>query len=120
MLINFFTNFNTQPKTKNKEMGKNVVGQEKVKGKEKEKTVESITVMSSRELGYPLPQYVSHDGVVELVRLVVMLDRVTDIKIQMRPFWAGDPWTRHINKENILEVLNEQWLSACNLTFYIR
>ncbi|KAL6550437.1 hypothetical protein OROMI_020925 [Orobanche minor] len=70
--------------------------------------LESIADVSSRQLGYPLPQDVSHDGVVELVRLVVMFDRVTDIEIEMGSFWDGDPWTEHIHKEQVLEVLNEQ------------
>ncbi|KAL6518119.1 hypothetical protein OROMI_033820 [Orobanche minor] len=82
------------------------MAQEKVK--DKEKTVESIADVSSRQLGYPLPQDVSHDGVVELVRLAVMFDRVTDIEIEMGSFWDGDPWTEHIHKEQVLEVLNEQ------------
>ncbi|KAL6557058.1 hypothetical protein OROHE_006934 [Orobanche hederae] len=84
------------PKTKNKEKIKDLMAQEKVK--DKEKTVESIADVSSRQLGYPLPQDVSHDGVVELVRLAMMFDRVTDIEIEMDSFWDGDPWTEHIHK----------------------
>ncbi|KAL6544392.1 hypothetical protein OROMI_023254 [Orobanche minor] len=37
-----------------------------------------------------------------------MFDRVTDIEIEMGSFWDGDPWTEHIHKEQVLEVLNEQ------------
>ncbi|KAK1403736.1 hypothetical protein POM88_003341 [Heracleum sosnowskyi] len=112
----------TTSKPKNKEKGKCGIGQEKVKDKEneKEKTLESTGVVSSRQLGYPLSQDVCHDGVVELVRVAIVFDRVTDIHLEMGPFWDGDPWTDHINKENVLEVLNEQWLSASSLTFYIR
>ncbi|KAK1371528.1 hypothetical protein POM88_037620 [Heracleum sosnowskyi] len=101
------------------EKNKNAIRQEKVKDKEKEKAVES-TGVSSKQLGYPLPQDVSHDGVLELVRVAVMLDRVTDLEIEMGPFWDGGPWTEHINKENVLEVPNEQWLSASTLALYIR
>lgn len=110
----------TPPKT-NKEKNINASDREKDKDKEKEKTLESITGASSKQLGYPLTGDVSHDGtVLELVRLVVKYDRVTDIEVEMGPFWDGDPWTEHINKENVLEVLNEQWLSASSLAFYIR
>ncbi|KAL6582206.1 hypothetical protein OROMI_006220 [Orobanche minor] len=44
----------------------------------------------------------------ELVRLAVMFDRVTDIEIEMGSFRDGDPWTEHIHKEQVLEVMNEQ------------
>ncbi|XP_074363752.1 uncharacterized protein LOC141704410 isoform X2 [Apium graveolens] len=84
----------TPPKILNKEKYRErvkQVGQEKVKDKEREKTVESIAAVSSKQL-----------------------------EIEMGPFWDGDPWTEHISKENVLEVLNEQWLSASSLTFYIR
>ncbi|KAK1360602.1 hypothetical protein POM88_045076 [Heracleum sosnowskyi] len=108
-----------QEQGKNVEKNKNAIRQEKLKDKEKEKIVES-TGVSSKQLGYPLPQDVSHDGVSELVRVAVMLDRVNDLEIEMGPFWDGNPWTEHINKENVLEVLNEQWLSASSLAFYIR
>lgn len=116
----YFPNFQTWSKFKNKEKSKNVIGQEKLKEKQKEKTVESIGVVSSKQLGYPLPQDVCHDGVLEMVRLAIVFGRVTDIQIEMGPYWDGDPWTEHINTENILEVLNEQWLSASSLAFYIR
>ncbi|KAK1377417.1 hypothetical protein POM88_024161 [Heracleum sosnowskyi] len=63
-------NLEIPPKTKNKEKNveknKNAIRQEKVKDKEKQKLVES-TGVSSKQLGYPLPQDVSHDGVSELV-----------------------------------------------------
>ncbi|KAK1399225.1 hypothetical protein POM88_009088 [Heracleum sosnowskyi] len=109
--LNFFLLLSRQrQKPKNKEKGKCGIGQEKVKDKEneKEKTLESTGVVSSRQLGYPLSQDVCHDGVVELVRVAIVFDRVTDIQIEMGPFWDGNPWTEHINKENVLEVLNEQ------------
>ncbi|KAK1359787.1 hypothetical protein POM88_044261 [Heracleum sosnowskyi] len=35
-------------------------------------------------------------------------------------YWNVGPWHEHINKENILEVLDAQWLSASSLVFYIR
>ncbi|XP_074363751.1 uncharacterized protein LOC141704410 isoform X1 [Apium graveolens] len=113
----------TPPKILNKEKYRErvkQVGQEKVKDKEREKTVESIAAVSSKQLGYPLAQDVSHDGVVEMVRLAIVFNRVSYVEIEMGPFWDGDPWTEHISKENVLEVLNEQWLSASSLTFYIR
>ncbi|KAL6506180.1 hypothetical protein OROGR_024361 [Orobanche gracilis] len=110
----------TRPKTMNKEKSKHSMGHENLNDPEKEKTVESITGVSSRQLGYPLPEDVSHDGVLEVVRLVVMFDRVTDIEVDTGPFWNADPWIEHINKENVLEVLDTQWLSASSLVFYIR
>ncbi|KAL6570262.1 hypothetical protein OROMI_014776 [Orobanche minor] len=96
------------------------VGHENLKDPEKERTLESIAGVSSKQLGYPLPEDVIHDGVLEVVRLVVMFDRVTDIEVDMGPFWNADPWIEHINKENVLEVLDTQWLSASSLVFYIR
>ncbi|KAL6506217.1 hypothetical protein OROGR_024398 [Orobanche gracilis] len=110
----------TRPKTMNKEKCKHSMGHENLNDPEKEKIVESITGVSSRQLGYPLPEDVSHDGVLEVVRLVVMFDRVTDIEVDTGPFWNADPWIEHINKENVLEVLDTQWLSASSLVFYIR
>ncbi|KAL6532728.1 hypothetical protein OROGR_013688 [Orobanche gracilis] len=110
----------TRPKTMNNEKSKHSMGLENLNDPEKEKTVESITDVSSRQLGYPLPEDVSHDGVLEVVRLVVIFDRVTDIEVDTGPFWNADPWIEHINKENVLEVLDTQWLSASSLVFYIR
>ncbi|KAL6508939.1 hypothetical protein OROHE_021498 [Orobanche hederae] len=110
----------TRPKTMNKEKSKHSMGHENLKDPENQRTVESIAGVSSRQLGYPLPEDVSHDGVLEVVRLVVMFDRVTDIDVDMGPFWNADPWIEHINKENVLEVLDTQWLSASSLVFYIR
>ncbi|KAL6585909.1 hypothetical protein OROMI_002553 [Orobanche minor] len=110
----------TRPKTMNKEKSKHSMGHENLKDPEKERTVESIAGVSSRQLGYPLLEDVSHDGVLEVVRLVVMFDRVTDIDVDMGPFWNADPWIEHINEENVLEVLDTQWLSASSLVFYIR
>ncbi|KAL6580903.1 hypothetical protein OROMI_006826 [Orobanche minor] len=49
-----------------------------------------------------------------------MFDRVTDIEVDTGPFWNADPWIEHIIKENVLEVLDTQWLSASSLIFYIR
>ncbi|KAL6566595.1 hypothetical protein OROMI_014999 [Orobanche minor] len=96
-----FMKLETRPKTMNKEKSKHSMGHENLKDPEKERTVESIAGVSSRQLGYPLPEDVSHDGVLEVVRLVVMFDRVTDIDVDMGPFWNADPWTEHINKENV-------------------
>ncbi|KAL6527971.1 hypothetical protein OROHE_014921 [Orobanche hederae] len=96
----------TRPKTMNKEKSKHSMGHENLKDPEKERTLESIAGVSSKQLGYPLPEDVSHDGVLEVVRLVVMFDRVTDIQVDMGPFWNADPWIEHINKENVLEVLD--------------
>ncbi|KAL6582373.1 hypothetical protein OROMI_006387 [Orobanche minor] len=110
----------TRPKTMNKEKSKHSMDRENLKDPEKERTVESIVGVSSRQLGYPLPGYVSHDGVLEVVRLVVMFDRITNIEVDTGSFWNTDPWIEHINKENILEVLDIQWLSASSLVFYIR
>ncbi|XP_074334299.1 uncharacterized protein LOC141671823 isoform X2 [Apium graveolens] len=118
----------TSPRTVNKETGKNATGQKKFEDKEnhkhadreKEKPSESIIHISSKQFGYPLLEDVCHDGVLEFVHLAILFDRVTDIQVEMRPFWDADPWIDHINKENILEVLNAQWLSASSLVFYIR
>ncbi|KAL6560911.1 hypothetical protein OROHE_006088 [Orobanche hederae] len=62
----------TRPETMNKEKSKHSMGYENLNDPEKEKTVESIAGVSSIQLGYPLPEDVSHDGVLEVVRLVVM------------------------------------------------
>ncbi|KAL6511357.1 hypothetical protein OROHE_020439 [Orobanche hederae] len=110
----------TRPKTMNKEKSKHSMGHENLKDPEKERTLESIAGVSSRQLGYPLPEDVSHNGVLEVVRLVVMFDRVTDIEVDTGPFWHADPWIEHINKENVLEVLDTQWLSDSSLFFCIR
>ncbi|KAL6579887.1 hypothetical protein OROMI_007911 [Orobanche minor] len=115
-----FMKLETRPEAMNKEKSKHSMGHENLNYPEKEKTVESIAGVSSRQLGYPLPEDVSHDGVLEVVRLVVMFDRVTDIEVDTGPFWNADPWIEHINKENVLEVLDTQWLSASSLVFYIR
>lgn len=64
---------------------------------------------------------VCHDGVLEFVRLAVMFYRVTDIEVDLGMlYWNLGPYREHINKENILEVLDAQWLSASSLVFYIR
>ncbi|KAL6531455.1 hypothetical protein OROMI_027818 [Orobanche minor] len=110
----------TRPKTMNKEKSKHSMGHENLKDPEKERIVESIDGVSSRQLGYPLPEDVSHDGVLEVVCLVVMFDRVTDIEVDTGPLWNADPWIEHIDEENVLEVLDTQWLSASSLVFYIR
>lgn len=49
-----------------------------------------------------------------------MFDHVTDIQVDMGPYWNADPWIEHINKENVLKILDAQWLSASSLAFYIR
>lgn len=85
-----------------------------------EKTVESTVGMTSRQLGYPLSQDVRHDGVLDFVRLAIRFDRATDIEVKMGPYWNADPWIEYVNKKNILEVLNAQWLSVTNIIFYIR
>lgn len=97
----------------NKKNCKNAIGQKKFEDKvnqkhadrKKEKTSESIIHVSSRQFGYPLLEDVCH-GVLEFVRLTIMFDRITDIQVEMGPYWDVDPWIEHINKENILEILN--------------
>ncbi|KAK1371318.1 hypothetical protein POM88_037410 [Heracleum sosnowskyi] len=83
--------------------------EKKPEDKQKEKTVESNIVVSSRPLGYPLPDDVCHDGVMQIVRVAIVLERVTDIEVHMGPYWNADPWIEHIDKENVLEVLDAQW-----------
>ncbi|KAK1382132.1 hypothetical protein POM88_019867 [Heracleum sosnowskyi] len=92
----------------------------KLEIKRRQKTSESIGYVSSRQLGYPLLNDVGHDGVLVFVRLAIMFDRVTNIQVDMGPYWNLNPWIVHINKENVLEVLDAQWLSASSLAFYIR
>ncbi|XP_074381108.1 uncharacterized protein LOC141721863 [Apium graveolens] len=115
------TKLEAPPKTMNKKKRKHDMGHKKLEDKQKEKTLESIVDISSRQLGYPLPEDVCHDGVLEFVRLAIAFDRVTDIEVDMGVrYWNADPWKEHIHKENILEVLDAQWLSASSLVFYIR
>ncbi|KAK1387183.1 hypothetical protein POM88_015361 [Heracleum sosnowskyi] len=112
----------TPPRTGNKEKVKHAMGQnkhedkenKKLADKEKAKTSESIGYVSSRQLGYPLLNDVGHDGVIEFVRLAIMFDRVTNIQVEMGPYWNANPWIEHINKENVLEVLDAQWLNNSN------
>ena len=92
----------------------------KLEDKHKEKTVKSNAGVSSRPLGYPLRGDVCHDGVLDIVRLAIRFEHCTDIEVSMGPHWDGDPWIEHINKENVLEVLNGQWLSSSIICFYIR
>ncbi|KAK1401203.1 hypothetical protein POM88_000808 [Heracleum sosnowskyi] len=105
--------FQTPPITINKErainnrIGKqNMSPKKKPEDKQKEKTVESNIVVSSRPLGYPLPDDVCHDVVMEIVRVAIVLERVTDVEVHMGPYWNAGPWIEHINKENVLEVLD--------------
>ncbi|WOG86092.1 hypothetical protein DCAR_0205290 [Daucus carota subsp. sativus] len=91
----------------------------KLEDKHKEKTVKSNAGVSSRPLGYPLRGDVCHDGVLDIVRLAIKFEPCTDIEVYMGPHWDGDPWIEHINKENVLEVLNGQWLSSSSICFYI-
>ncbi|KAK1405422.1 hypothetical protein POM88_005027 [Heracleum sosnowskyi] len=115
------TKLETPPKIVKQKTNKHDVAHKKLKDKRKEKTLESIIDVSSRQLGYPLPEDICHDGVLEFVRLAVLFDRVIDIEVDMGGlYWNADPWHEHINKENILEVLDAQWLSASSLVFYIR
>ncbi|KAK1385469.1 hypothetical protein POM88_023204 [Heracleum sosnowskyi] len=115
------TKLETPPKIMKKKTNKHDVADKKLEDKQKEKTLESIVDVSSRPLGYPLPEDICHDGVLEFVRLAVLFDRVTDIEVDMGGlYWNVGPWHEHINKENILEVLDAQWLSSSSLVFYIR
>ncbi|KAL8116487.1 hypothetical protein AgCh_022847 [Apium graveolens] len=107
------------PKIMNKKKIMHVKGHKKFEEKQKEKTVESVVDVSSKQLGYPLPQDVYHDGVLDFVRLAVVFDRVIDIQVEMRLYWNGKSWIEYINKENVLEVLNSQWLSSTSIIFYI-
>ena len=102
-----------QKKLEDKENRKHAV-------KENEKTSESIGYVSSRQLGYPLIDDIGHDGVLEFVRLAIQFDRVTDIQVDMGPYWNADPWIERLNKDNVMEVLDAQFLSTSTLTFYIR
>ena len=112
----------------NKEKAKHAMGQKKLEDKENrkhavkenEKTSESIGYVSSRKLGYPLIDDIGHDGVLEFVRLAIRFDRVTDIQVDMGPYWNADPWNERLNKDNVMEVLDAQFLSTSTLTFYIR
>ncbi|KAK1405319.1 hypothetical protein POM88_004924 [Heracleum sosnowskyi] len=88
--------------------------------KRRKKIVDSVVGLSSRQLGYPLPLDVCHDGVMDFDCFTIRFDRVTDIEVKMRPYWNVNPWIEHLNKENILEVPNSQWLSATSIIFYIR
>ncbi|KAL8089651.1 hypothetical protein AgCh_039222 [Apium graveolens] len=101
------------PKTMNKKKITHAKGHKKFEEKQKEKTVESVVDVSSKQLGYPLPQDVCHD-------LAFVFDRVIDIQVEIGPYWNGEPWIEHINNENVPEVLNSQWLSATSIIFYIR
>ncbi|WOG86065.1 hypothetical protein DCAR_0205262 [Daucus carota subsp. sativus] len=92
----------------------------KLAHKVKEKTRESVVGVSSRKLGYPLPGDICDDAVLDFVRLAVKFNRVTDVVVHMGNYWERDAWNDYINKENVLEVLDNQWLSATSLTFYIR
>ena len=92
----------------------------KLAHKVKEKTRESVVGVSSRKLGYPLPGDICDDAVLDFVRLAVKFNRVTDVVVHMGNYWERDAWNDYINKENVLEVLDNQWLSATGLTFYIR
>ncbi|KAL1826660.1 hypothetical protein ACET3Z_005072 [Daucus carota] len=92
----------------------------KLAHKVKEKTRESVVGVSSRKLGYPLPGDICDDAVLDFVRLAVKFNRVTDVVVHMGNYWERDAWNDYINKENVLEVLDYQWLSATSLTFYIR
>uniref|UniRef100_A0A165A182 Uncharacterized protein n=1 Tax=Daucus carota subsp. sativus TaxID=79200 RepID=A0A165A182_DAUCS len=92
----------------------------KLAHKVNEKTRESVVGLSSRKLGYPLPGDICDDAVLDFVRLAVKFNRVTDVVVHMGNYWERDAWNDYINKENVLEVLDNQWLSATGLTFYIR
>lgn len=105
----------------NKKKRKHDMGRKKLGDKEKEKMMESIADISSRQLGYPLPEDVCNDEILDFVRFAFGSDLVTDIEVDMGVlYWNADPWKEHINKENVLEVLDSQWLSASSLVFYIR
>ncbi|KAK1370775.1 hypothetical protein POM88_036867 [Heracleum sosnowskyi] len=98
----------TPPRTGNKEKLKHAMGQNKIEDKENKKLADKEKAKTS------------HDGVLEFVRLAIMFDRVTNIQVDMGPYWNANPWIEHINKENVLEVVDAQWLSASSLAFYIR
>lgn len=97
-----------------------MIPKKKMEDKPKEKTVQSNVGVSSRPLGYPLRGDVFHEGVLDFVRLAIKFKHFTDIEVYMGPHWDGDPWVEHINKENVLEVLDGQWLSSSSICFYIR
>ncbi|KAK1372694.1 hypothetical protein POM88_028887 [Heracleum sosnowskyi] len=80
----------------------------------------AINKKRAKGIGHPLPDDVCHDGVMQIVRVAIVLERVTDIEVHMGPYWNADPWIEHIDKENVLEVLDAQWLSSSSLCFYIR
>lgn len=49
----------------------------------KNKMLESIVDVSSRQLGYPLQEDVCHEGVLDFVPCAIIFGRVTDTEVDM-------------------------------------
>ncbi|KAK1376931.1 hypothetical protein POM88_033124 [Heracleum sosnowskyi] len=93
------TKLETPPKIMKKKTNKHDVAHKKLEDKQKEKTLESIVDVPSRQLSYPLPEDICHDGVLEFVRLAVLFDRVSDIEVDMSGlYWNVGPWHEHIER----------------------
>lgn len=90
-------------------------------GKIKERTLESTGGVPQRPLGYPLPGDSIHDDVIlVLLRAVIQTDVVTDIDVPIKSYFDGQSWIEHIDRENIMEILDDQWLSPSSIVLYIR
>ncbi|KAL6580203.1 hypothetical protein OROMI_008227 [Orobanche minor] len=90
-------------------------------GKKNERTLESTGGAPQRPLGYPLPGDSSHDDVIlVLLRAIINMDVVTDIEVPIKSYFNGEFWIEHIGRENIMEILDDQWLSSSSIVLYIR
>ncbi|KAL6544843.1 hypothetical protein OROMI_023705 [Orobanche minor] len=89
--------------------------------KKKERTLESTGGAPQRPLGYPLPGDSSHgDVILVLLRAVIHTEIVNDIEVPIKSYFDGHSWIEHIGRENIMEILDDQWLSSSSIVLYIR
>ncbi|ONK63483.1 uncharacterized protein A4U43_C07F15620 [Asparagus officinalis] len=82
------------------------------------KTVEST--VCTKKLGYPKNGDSPHNSMVLHILRFAPSTILSDIKVPIRAYFDGPHWDECIVHENILEILEDQWLSATSIAFYLR
>ncbi|ONK61542.1 uncharacterized protein A4U43_C08F31040 [Asparagus officinalis] len=82
------------------------------------KTVEST--VCAKKLGYPKNGDSPHNSMVLHILRFAPSTILSDIEVPIRAYFDGPHWDECIVHENILEILEDQWLSATSIAFYLR
>ncbi|GAA0172328.1 hypothetical protein LIER_26176 [Lithospermum erythrorhizon] len=83
--------------------------------------MESIGSVEDKPLGYPVHCDSPHDVLMlHLLRDLSNNHVISNTKVPMDGYFDGKPWVEQIALENVLEVLDDQWLSSSSIALYIR